>query len=259
MTRFIGRPAVLAMALVSATAANAGTTTEPAATPLLEQQAIQALDAMSSYLRSLTSFTVNADVSKDEVMDDGLKLQFDKQLTIRVDGHNKMFMDVSSPQRHRQYYYDGKRLTLYSPDDHYYAGFDTPATIGKALDAAEDKYGVTLPLSDLFRWGTDTQPGDGIEGAIVVGPGEVNGVSCSHYAYHQAEVDWQLCIGDGEQPLPLKLIITTTSIAEQPQYVARMHWDLTTAIPADSFRFTPPPGAMKIAFRPLAKPVAAKQ
>lgn len=101
---------------------------------------------------------------------------------------------------------------------------DAPDHAGPTIDALDEIDGVPILLTDLFYWGTDRQPTDHIEGAIVVGPGRIHGQDCTHYAYRQAEIDWQLCITDGEQRLPLKRVITITNLPEQPEYIAWIRW-----------------------------------
>ena len=223
--------------------------------------AVEALGAMSAYLRSLQHFTIDADISKDEVIAGNGKLQFDHVLKVYYVKGEGLRMDSSSPRRHLEYFYNHKQFTLFTPRKQFYVTVDAPPTIAATMDAIEDKYDLSLPLSDIFYWGTAESPTDAIEAAFVVGTGTVRGQDCRHYAYRQADVDWQLCITEGDQPLPLKLVITTTDLAIQPQYVATMKWDLEPTIEAGiesgSFTFVPPEGASKINFNPVADATAA--
>jgi len=257
-TRYLIPAVALAAALVGGSAA--ATETEAAATiPPVDPAAVNALEAMSSYLRSLPRYTIEADISKDKVIAGNGKLQFDHVLKIGYIKGKGMSMDSSSPQRHMQYFYNHKQFTLYTPRANFYSTVDAPATIPATLAAMENKFGVKLPLSDIFLWGTEAAPTDAIEAAFLVGTGRVNGRDCQHYAFRQAEVDWQLCIADGDAPLPLKLVITTTAIDIQPEYIATMTWDLKPDIEADSFTFVPPAGAAPITFQPVADATTAQQ
>lgn len=201
--------------------------------------ALTALATMSSYLRSLDRYTVSADISKDEVLLDGQKLQFDRNLKVTVNGKDKLFGQMTTPYGGRQYYYDGKQFTVYMPTLKYYASFDAPDTIGKTITAAQDKHDIEFPLADLFLWGSKNADFNDIENAKTIGIGMVDGVSCNHFAFRQEDVDWQLCIKRGGNPLPLKLVITTKSETEQPQYVATMKWDLAPVTFARNFSFSP--------------------
>jgi hypothetical protein len=249
-----------AVALAVTTASGIAAATETAATiPPVDPAAVSALETMSSYLRSLPSYTIEANISKDEVIEGNGKLQFDHVLKVSYVKGKGLSMDSSSAQWQRTYFYNHKQFTLYTPRTRFYSTVDAPATILATLAAIEDKYGVNLPLSDIFLWGTEAAPTDAIEAAFLVGTGRVDGQDCQHYAYRQAEVDWQICIANGDKPLPLKLVITTTDIAIQPEYIATMQWDLNADIKADSFTFAPPAGAEPITFLPVATATAAQQ
>jgi len=255
MTNTTTRQSALAIALLTGAASSAAepTATPPEAAtaiaPAIEQEAVDALEKMSKYLRTLNAFTIQAETAKDEVQEGGSKLQFDRRLDISVSNKDRMRIDSQAALRNRSFYYDGSTFTVYSPDTNYYASVPAPGTIRKMLDAAEAKYDITLPLSDVFLWGTENAPGIEIVAAVVVGPSRIRGMDCTHYAYSAEDVDWQLCIQPGDKPLPLKLVITTTAVPEQPQYSAVMQWELAPAFKEGTFTFVPPPEAAKISFQ----------
>ena len=256
-SRYRGAVALLAALGASTALAAEGGAGDKA--PAVEPAAVQALEAMSAYLRTLDSFSIKAESSADAVLDDGQKVQFDWDLSLDYAKGKGLKVDSVSPARHLTYFYDYKHLTLFSPDLHYYATTEAQPTIVKTLDEVSARYGVELPLADLFYWGTERLPADAITSAQTIGPGRVHGEACRHYAYREADVDFQLCIAEGDKPLPLKLVITTTDQPEQPQYEARMTWDLKPQLTAGEFTFTPPPDALPITFRPMPAVAAGNQ
>jgi hypothetical protein len=261
MTRYSESRSAVAAALLVALGASAAVAAEGGAgytAPAVEPAAMQALEAMSAYLRTLDSFSIKAEASADAVLDDGQKVQFDRDLRVDYAKGKGLKVDSVSPFRHLTYFYDYKHLTLFSPDLLYYASTEAQPTIAKTLDEVSARYGVELPLADLFFWGTERLPTDSIKSAVTIGPGRVHGDACRHYAYRQADVDFQLCITEGDHPLPLKLVITTTDQPEQPQYEVRMTWDLKPHVAADEFTFTPPRNALPVTFRPMPGVAAAK-
>ena len=219
--------------------------------------ALEALNNMGSYLRSLDSFKVQAVISTDEVLENGQKIQFDKSVEVQAKKPAGLRADVTSPYGERSFYYDGKTFTLHTPGNKFYATIPLSGANAEFIEAVQSKTGVTLPLVDLFLWGADEGAGDAIESAIVVGYGNVNGVQCEHYAFRQEEVDWQICIQQGETPLPLKLVITSKNEEEQPQYVSVMKWDTAAAPDARVFSFSPQEGDTKISFNPVAEQSAS--
>ena len=221
-----------------------------APTPLaVAPEAINALTKMGGFLRTLKTFAVRADTTIDEVLDTGQKVQLDSTVDLRVRRPDRLRADVSSARMQRQFFYDGKRLTLYGARVKYYATVPTPPTIQETVRVAEQKYGLVFPLADLFHWGTDEARSGDITGAIVVGPSRIGGVECDQYAFREEAVDWQIWIEKGKTPLPRKLVITTRQEEGQPQYVAVLRWDLAPKLDDQTFMFVPPKDARRIVFR----------
>jgi hypothetical protein len=217
----------------------------PAASEV-DPKAIEALKTMGAYLRTLKSFALHSDTTKDEVLDSGQRIQFTNTIDIQSKLPDRLRLDVNSDRIQRKIYYDGKTVTQYAPRLNYYATFDAPGTVRETLVAAADKFDLRLPLADLFFWGTDQSGIEDIKSAIEVGTSRVGGVECDHYAFRQDGVDWQLWIERGKTPLPRKLVITTLAEPAQPQYMAVLRWDLKASMTDKTFAFVPPKGAQKI-------------
>jgi hypothetical protein len=228
---------------------------EPAVAP----EALAALEKMGAFLRTLKTFTLRADTTIDEVLDDtGQKIQFGGTVEYHVRLPDHLRADVSSDRKQRQFFYDGKTLTLYGQRVKYYASVPAPPTIRETLEMAEQKYGLDLPLADLFFWGTDKAHPEDIKAAIYVGPSWIGGVLTDHYAFRQEDVDWQIWIERSDTPLPRKLVITTTDEDEQPQYVAVLTWTLAPQLDDALFTFVPPAGAQQIVLREVTTPPPGK-
>jgi hypothetical protein len=222
-----------------------------------ETKAIEALSTMGKYLRSLKHFAIHADTTIDEVLTTGQKVQFAGTLDYRVQMPNRLRAEVRTDRKHRDFIYDGKTLTQFSPRMKFYATIPAPATIAETLETAEQKYDVNIPLADLFLWGTEQAGIEDIKDAAYFGPARIDGRDCDHYAYRQANVDWQVWIQQGKQPLPCKMVITTTDEPVQPQYIAVLKWDLAPQFGNAAFAFAPPRDAKQIKIVPFS-PVAGK-
>lgn len=243
------KTSMLALALFSATPAIAQDS-DQSADPI-EQDAMAALDRMGAALRQRTEFVVTADLTAEDVLVSGQKLQFGGTLEIAARRPSNLRLLLNMGPSERQLYYDGSSITLYAPDKQVFATAKAPATIRDMLAAAEDEYGLYIPLTDLFRWGTDTDLTANISFAFSAGSEKIGDLMCDHYALRQPGVDWQVWIRQGDDALPCKLVITSTDDPSMPQVTATYHWDMT-AIPEEaSFHFSPPADAMKIEFEPL--------
>ena len=150
-----------------------------------------------------------------------------------------------SARNERELFYDGKTVTLYSPTQKYYSTIESSDTIGALIERLEQRYGVELPLADLFRWGTPSAPLDRIESAMNAGQDFIDGDLCDHYAFRQGKIDWQIWITAGAKPLPRKVVITNRADEARPQSVSIITWDLKTVFDDSVFRFKPPRDAKK--------------
>jgi len=221
--------------------------------PLVEKEAMDALDTMSNYLRTLPAFEAASTFFRDEVLTTGQKILVGGKSSLTVKFPDKLFAKVQIDEKERSFsmYYDGKKLSLYGQNSKFYTSIPAPPTLKELVVTTFAEKGIELPLQDLFLWGTDVGKNDEMTSAMVIGKSTLDGADCTHYAYRQEGVDWQIWIKDGTQPLPLQLVITTTSDSAQPQYSARIHWNLTPSLSDALFAFTPPQDAHAIAFFPF--------
>jgi hypothetical protein len=226
----------------SATAAAA-----PAApTNQVEPEAVAALEKMSAFLRSNKTFQVKMQTQRDEVDAFGQILTFNGDATYKVKAPDGLAIDSSDANHSRQYVYDGKSVTVYDPETGYYGHFDAPPTIRQMLEEAANKYGVHIPLTDLFRWGENGSDAHEFTAAHYVGPAKIDGQAAKQYAFRETGVDWQIWIADGDKPVPLRVVIVSADDPAKPQFEADLSWDLTPQFAADTFTFTPPANAKAI-------------
>jgi len=218
--------------------------------PVIELDAMAALQNMGDYLQTLKTFEVDFKVSKDVILASGQKVMIDGGSKLTVQRPNGFHFSTKIEEAHRdlQFFYDVKQFTVYGNTNKFYASVPAPETIEELFRIADERYNIELPFVDLFTWGTDKADREAIQSAIYIGPSSVNGVACDHYAFQNEDVDWQLWIEQGKTPLPRKLVITTKEEAELPQYVSEMSWKLSPKIAPKTFTFAPPKDAHKIEF-----------
>ena len=225
---------------------------KPQATPEAKEDsnidpaAVDAVKKMGAYLRSLKAFQVIADVTHDDVLEDGLIVQSNSKIDMIAAKPNRLRVEVTADDRHRLYLYDGKNFTVWGRILNYYATVPAPPTIPELFQKIDENYDVELPLIDLFKWGTNEDDINKIKTAIDVGPTSVEGVTCEQYAFHQEGADWQVWIQLGEFPLPRRLVITTLTDEARPQHSNTFTWNLAPSYNDEAFVFDPPPDAKRI-------------
>jgi hypothetical protein len=250
----IGLGVGLLASSASAIGAEPTATPAPAPAPVVEAQAVEALKRMGAYLATLNSFEVQTQTSLDIVTNDSQRIQLDGGAAYKVRRPDGFVIDVVLDTKKRRFVYDGKQFTVYSPELGYYATVDAPPTIGQTLDAIDQKFGIELPLEDLFRW---NDPANGrinqLRSGFVVGTATIDGVQTDHYAFREMDVDWQIWIDKGDRPLPRKLMIVDAKDPVHPAYVARLTWNVNPNLTADTFAFRPDKAAKPIRLSQIDK------
>jgi hypothetical protein len=228
--------------------------------PAVEPSAVSALQRMGAFLRQQQSFTVRVDIDNDYVVDSGQKIRLSSHGDLRVRRPDHLRAAVVSDRKAREFFYAGNTFTIYSPRVGYYATVTAPPTIRELADVLEDRYGLELPLVDLFRLGTDKSALQQITSGRWVGTATIDGVATDHYAFRQPGLDWQIWIQRGDRPLPRKLVLTTTDDPARPERIIEMKWDLGARHPDSIFTFVPPSGSRQIAIAEQGgRPIVARK
>ena len=209
----------------------------------VDPAAIQALKDMGAYLQGLSRFRVSTELTGERVLADGQKLQHTASAVIDVARPNRLRARMSSARSVRELFYDGRQATLYSPAQKYYSTVEFSGSLAELVDRLEQRYGVEVPLADLFLWGTAAAPADGIESAMNAGQDFIGGDLCDHFALRQGKLDWQIWIEAGGKPLPRKLVITNRADEARPQSVSLIEWQLKPGFPDSIFTFVPSKGS----------------
>ena len=222
----------------------------PKANPV-DPASIQALRDMGAFLQTLKRFEVSTELTGERVLADGQKLQHTATADMDVERPNKLRAQMRSARSERVLAYDGKTVTLFTPAQKYYSTVDFSGTLGELIGRLKERFGVEVPLSDVFLWGTPAAPLDKIESAMNAGQDFVGDDLCDHYAFRQAGVDWQIWITTGSKPLPRKVVIVNRADEARPQSVSLIDWNLKPKFKDSVFKFTPPKGASKIEIVPV--------
>ena len=212
---------------------------EAQAAPAVEPEAVQALAGMITYLRTLDDFQVTSDTTTDQILEDGLRVRFGGRVIYRVRKPDAFAVDVWTDRRWRQFFYDGRALTMVAPRSGYYTEINAPPSISGALQVAANDYGVALPLTDLFIWSGPDRPSHAFAGATTIGYARIGGSDTMHYAFREGDLEWQIWIASGTQPLPRQIVITDTAQEGWPSYTARLSWNLNPNFNAGAFEFQP--------------------
>jgi len=213
----------------------------------IEDGAIEALKDMSNFLMSATTLGLTSQGSLDAVTNDGQRIQLDGVTTYKI-RRPGFVIDYTSDIKSRRFIYDGKKFTVYSPQLGYYSSVAAPATNREVLDTIYNKFGIRLPLEDLFRWGEGVNADRirALKSAYEVGSATIDGVPTDHFAFREAQIDWEVWVQKGDQPWPRKVVIVDRTDPSRPTFTARLNWQLNPSFTDADFTFVPDANAKQI-------------
>ena len=255
--------ALLGLALLSAPGWSA-CEAKPLAPPPAKQEAPapdpgKILQQACDLLKNAKQFTFKAEVTDDRVYPGSKKLQFGFDLQAFVNKPDKLRINANGDLENKEFFFNGKTITLYDKPKNAYAVMEAPAGIDGALNQANQEYGLRIALSDLAYTNPCAQMTKGVKHSLYVGQHKVRGVKCHHLAFDRDDMQWQIWIDAGDKPLIRKLLINQKRLPHNPQWTAWFtDWNLAPQLSDSLFAFTPAEKATKTKFVSL-KEEAAKQ
>jgi hypothetical protein len=220
-----------------------------ASTPAVAEQADRLLKEVGAYIGSANEFTFHAEITFDHVLPSGQKLQFASAEEVVLQRPGRLYVEWNGDLGARQFWYDGKSVTLYDPAMPFYASEAAPPEIDNMLAQLLPKLDFIPPLADfLYRDPYKSVRGN-IQYGFDLGQSNVNDRTCRTLAFVEKDIDWQIWIENGPQLTPCKLVITYKNQPAQPQFTAVFSdWDFAPRIAEPVFTPELPPGREKIPF-----------
>ena len=192
---------------------------------------------MSAKLAAATAINVTTSEVRDKVHVSGTKEPMSLTAVYTVRRPNKFYAKMTGG-RGLESWYNGKTLTIAAHPHKVFAQAPMPDTIDRTLDALAERYDLPLPMGDLFYGSaekallTDTTAG-GYAGVEKVGD-----TSCTHLAFHDSGVDWDLWLPQQGDLLPKRFKVVSKARTGQPVIdVTFTAWNLAPQV--DDATFTP--------------------
>jgi hypothetical protein len=212
------------------------------------------LRAMSDYLGGLTSFRVASEASTEVLLQDGRKIQLTATGYVLLDREKGFQAERQGPAGATRLYYDGAQVSVVS--EKHKAFIKIPATGG--VDVAFDEVRAVFG-SEAFG-GADLLYPDAYEGLMFdvesgdyLGDAWVGGQLTHHLSYRAADIDWQLWVRKGDEPVPVKYVITSKWMTAAPQFSAQFSdFEAAVETTAADFIFVPQSDAKEVTIDDLA-------
>lgn len=216
---------------------------------VIDPQAMEILHKGLDYLSNLKQFSAQAQSSLEDILDSGHRVDYQLSGSVTVNRPNQLRTERYGNKMHQIFYYNGKSLTLYNPDQKVYATEPAPNTIEGMFFFARDTLGLSEPISDLLYPNSFELLTQNVSSATVIGKEMIGDIQCDHLLFSCPGADFQIWIADTDQPLPMMYLVTDTSTPELLSFTSVIkNWNINPKISDDLFNFVPPTGTNKIIF-----------
>jgi hypothetical protein len=227
--------------------------------PDIEPKAGEVLKQMCDYLKNLQQFSFQAEITEDVLLTSGQRIQYSRSVEASVRRPDRFRAESVGDTDTRQFFYDGKTITLLDKSKNFYTTIAAPPEIDAALEHGIKAFNLRAPLADLIYTKAYEYLTEGVLSGFYVGLSKVQGVPCHHLAFREKDIDWQIWIEDSQPPLPRKFLITDKT-AQGLQFTAVFtKWNTSPQLEDSLFTFVAPEKAEKIDILPTAAPAPPKK
>jgi hypothetical protein len=207
----------------------------------VDPEADKILREMTDYMAALPSFTVQSSTVDQMALKNGEKIQTLSDSDISIERPNKLRSQQRGAGERLAFIYDGKTMTILCKANNTYETTAAPETIDETIDKMRKVFHIDAPGADLLY----SKPYDILMEQVVsgrvIGKTSVSGKAANHLAYKGEDVDWQIWIQDGGEPLPLRFVITSKKVKGQPEFVVQLsNWVTRSKLPPSIFEFQAP-------------------
>jgi len=215
----------------------------------IDPKVVQVLEAMDAYMAGIDNIELKALNSADVRLDAGLMAGQATDVHVRARKPGSFRATIVGDEQNVELYISGGLLTVFSPENKYYAQTEAPESIGAALDFALEELDIDAPMSDFFKKNIAEGMLVDVYTAHYLGLSRIRGVECHQLALRHREFDVQIWVSTGDTPLPQKVVITSIWEGGSPRFTSLLDWKVSPTFGDETFDFTAPPGSMKIDFQ----------
>jgi hypothetical protein len=213
-------------------------------------QAKALLMRMAEHLAKAQSLSVTIDAGYDVVQDSGQKIEFGEVRHIVLNRPDDLRIDIERGNgRKEQVFFDGKNVTMFNPGENIFARLDRPGSVDDILYYIVQDLQTRIPLSVLLVTTLPEEMQKRITEIAVVDEVTIGNQPTVHLAARTNDIDFQVWVARGDEPVPLRVVLTYKKAPGQPQFWAMLRdWNFHPTIDPASFTFVPPSGAEGVAF-----------
>lgn len=205
---------------------------------------------MAAYLGGAKGYSVSLRAGYDAVQKSGQKIEFIEARKITLSRPDKLRVEGERSDGAKTLtVFDGKQITLVDAAGNVYASTPQPGNVDDSVKYFVSRLGMRLPLAVLLLSRAPAEFEARVTSIDYVEKMNFDGTPVHHLAARTETADFQVWVADGDQPVPLRVVITYKKAPGQPQFWAQfVDWNMAPAIGDATFTAQVPAGAQKVAF-----------
>jgi hypothetical protein len=221
-----------------------------AAPPAQDPAARALLLGMANFIAQAPGLSVTMRSDYDAIQADGQRIEFGERRKVLMQRPDKLRIEVERSDGERGgVTYDGRWITAFNASQNVYARVEKVASLDEALVYMVRDLRASVPLARMLTTGFPADVDKRATEVTLVEESTLFDVPTDHLAVRTSDVDLQLWIARGSQPLPRRVVITYKNAPGQPQFRADLYdWKIAPKVDAKSFTFVPPAGAEQIMY-----------
>lgn len=205
---------------------------------------------MAEFLAKTPQFSVNLESSHDALQQSGQMIEFGESRQIIVNRPNGLRVELAqSDGEQHLVQYDGKQITISNPRQNVYAQVSKPGGIDEAIMYFLRDLGMRLPLAMLLTSRLPAEIDRRTVSFSYVEKTVIDEIPVHHVAGRTETVDYQAWIPEGDEQLPLRIVLTYKNAEGHPAFRAQFSdWNLAPEAKDSLFAFAPSEEMQQIPF-----------
>ncbi len=214
----------------------------------IDERALATIRRMTDLLSKSNRFAFEARTVWESTRQSGVGLKAEAVQQLWLDRPSQMFTTaVRDDGTSDKMWYREKTLTHLKVDTREYVQVSVPEVIDEMLVYTKERFELPGALNGFVLNEAESWFLSGTRTALYLGERLVQGIECEYVVLRKRDVDIQIWIRKGAQPLPVKYSITWNDAADRPKFTARfLEWELSPRFSERDFVFVPPEGAVEL-------------
>ncbi len=221
---------------------------DPTGAEMDDRQAMDILQNMAKTIAGAKQFNVTLRSSYDAPQANGQMVEFGAVREIQVKRPDNLRVDLQRSDGDRRILiFDGKQIMAHNVTENVNARAEKIGSVDDAVKHLVGTLNIPLPLARMFRTSIPAELEQLVEEIEYVELNTLTDVDTDHLAVRTGDVDFQIWIARGKEPLPRRIVISYKNFKGQPQFRADFsNWNLSAKAAKMPFTYPPPKNAEQI-------------